>query len=118
MALEIAVSARPEGVLVQPVGPLVTGSAPSLHERVLAILSRSPRTVIVALDQVVDLDDAGISALVAINRRAGLMGTDLRFAEPRHEIARRIEDECLDRVFSMYPTLDAALKTEPPLKAG
>lgn len=118
MDLEIVVSERPEGMLVHPSGPLVTGSAASLHERVLAILSRSPRTVILALDQVVDLDEAGISALVAINRRAGLMGTDLRFAEPRHEIARRIEDDGLDRVFSMYPTLDAALKTEPPLKAG
>jgi anti-anti-sigma factor len=118
MDLEIAVSERPEGMLVQPVGPLVTGTAPLLHERLLAILCRSPRTVILAMDEVVSLDAAGTSALVAINRRAGLMGTDLRFAEPRYEIARQIENEGLDRVFSMYPTIDAALKTEQPRKAG
>ncbi len=118
MGLKVAVSERPEGMLVQPMGRLVGGTAGLLHERVLAILSRSPRTVILAMDQVLELDSAGISALVAINRRAGLMGTDLRFAEPRHEIALQIESEGLDRVFSLYPTIDAALKTEQVRKAG
>lgn len=118
MELNIVEVVRPEGMLVRPVGALVTETAPLLHERLLALLARSPRTMVLALDQLMELDATGVSALVAVNRRAGLMGTDLRMAEPRDNIAQRIETDGLDRVFSMYPTVDAALKTEPTAIAG
>jgi anti-sigma B factor antagonist len=101
--------------VVTVVGEVDLATSPALRTRLLELLLNNPRVIVVRLDQVPLLDSTGLTALLAVHRRASLLGVELRLAGPAPSPSKVLRITGLDEPFAVYPTLTDALRAS---KAG
>jgi anti-sigma B factor antagonist len=96
--------------VVTVIGEVDLATSPTLRTRLLELLLNNPRVIVVRLDQVPLLDSTGLTALLAVHRRASLLGVELRLAGPAPSPSKVLRITGLDEPFAIYPTLADALR--------
>ena len=108
-------SAAPSGrTVVSLRDGLDLAEAPALRERLIDVLHRGPDLLILDLSQVTSCDVAGLAVLIGTQRRARLLGIVMRLAAPSLPVAKVLRATGLERSFTIYPDLSAALTSERP----
>ena len=88
-----------------------------LRDELLALVNRGPEVLVADLTGTVSCDHGGADALVRAYHRASVNGTQLRIAAPSTLVRRILTVSGLDRLVSVYPSLEAALAARPPQAA-
>ena len=81
----------------------------AIREQLLAIVNKGPALLAADMTATVSCDYAGTDALARVHRRASASGSELRLAIASPTVRRVLSASGLDRMISMYPSLDAAL---------
>lgn len=96
-------------------------SAPTLRVNLLAAVKEYSTNLVVDMTGVTFIDSSGLGALVAAWRRARAEGGSVRLAGMRDHVRRVFDLTSLDRIFSIYNTVDAATRDttgEPRPRTG
>ena len=93
-------------------GDVDLASAPSLREHLTEITEAAPAFVVIDMADLEFIDSTGLGVLVGTLRRVRAAGGDVRLARARTGIARVFAVTGLDRVFSLYPSLDDAMNDQ------
>ncbi len=93
-------------------------SAAQLRELLLRVINRGAAVVIVNMTATESCDHAGVDAVARAYQRALVSGTQLRLVVRAPVVRRVIAIEGLDRLISVYPTLEAALAAGLPGPSG
>ena len=96
-------------IVVTPQGRVDVQTAPMLKEQLRELASADNLTIIVDLDQVDFIDSSGLSALVSGLKTLRERGGTLHISQPQPQARTALRLTLLDRVFSIFPTLDQAL---------
>jgi anti-sigma B factor antagonist len=90
-------------------GDLDLGTMPRLRDRLVRVISEHPgETVVLDLDGLGAIDDAGLGALVGALRRARVHGGDISLVCTSSELLDLFALTRLDRAFAIHPDLTAA----------
>jgi anti-anti-sigma factor len=84
-------------------------NADQIREQLLLIINRGAVVLIADLAATVSCDYSGTNALVRAYQRAAANGTDLRLVVIADVVRRVLRLSGLDRLVSIYPTLEAAV---------
>jgi anti-sigma B factor antagonist len=90
-------------------GEIDLSVAPSLRRRIFEAIDRPPARVALDLAHLQFIDSTGLGVLVGALRHARTADGELRLAEPTPAVARVLSVTGLDRVFSVFPTMDEAV---------
>ena len=101
-----AVIALPEHIDVSNAGPI--------REELLSVINRGAEALIADLTATISCDHAGADALVRAYHRAVISGTELRIAVTAQIVRRVLSLNGLDRLVSIYPSLEAATAARVP----
>lgn len=83
-------------------------NADQVREQLLLAINRGAAVLIADLAATVSCDYSGVDALARAYRRADASGTDLRLVISADVVRRVLSPSGLDRLISVYPTLEAA----------
>jgi anti-anti-sigma factor len=89
-----------------------------LREQLLVTLNRGAAVLIVDMSRTASCDHAGADALARAYQRATVAGSQLRLVVSDPLLRRLLSVEGIDRLVSVYPTLDAAIAAGRPNSAG
>ncbi len=92
------------------IGSLDIATAPTVRAALLEASERGDHRLIVDLTKLEFLDSTGLGALIGGQRRAKEFDGDVRLVASEGQILRLLRITGLLNVFSVYPTLDAALR--------
>jgi anti-anti-sigma factor len=109
MLLEFTDRLLPGCIIAEIRGEVDYGSAPALDQRLSAILTMRPPTVVLDLSCLTFIDCAALRVLVAAERRAAAYGTTLVLAALRPSVARSLQITGLDQRFSVFPAVAEAV---------
>lgn len=84
----------------------------ALKAEFLILAQPDVETLIVDLSEVTYVDSAGLSALLLAERQQSAHGGDVRLVGANQTVQSLLRLTQLDRVFSMYPTLEEAMNAE------
>ncbi len=93
-------------------------NAGQVREVLLSVINRGATTLIADMTMTLSCDHAGADAVIRAWRRATASGTELRLVVTAQIVARVLSLVGLDRIVSVYPSLDAALAAKLPGSAG
>ncbi|MEU7765774.1 STAS domain-containing protein [Nocardia sp. NPDC049190] len=112
-ALEVQARSAGDVLIVTVHGEIDMASAPQLQSALEQALLETPRTVVVDMSNVGFLGSAGLSVLLAASEATGPGG--LRVV-PSDAARRPIEVTALDRLLTVFDTIEAAVVGEktPP----
>jgi anti-anti-sigma factor len=112
----LSVLRRPAHTIARLRGELDIATAPALREPLTVLLRLRMPVPLLILDlaEVWFCDAAGLAVLIGTQRRATSLGTTLRLAAARPQVARVLHVTGLDRSLSIYPTVAAALAELAP----
>lgn len=96
-----AVATLPEHIDVTTAG--------RVRELLLSVINRGAVVLIVDMTATQSCDHAGVDALARAYQRAAVSGAQLRLVVPAPVVRRVMAIEGLDRLISIYPTLEAAI---------
>lgn len=99
-------------------GELDIAFAPVLREQLLSRLRPAASRLIVDLSAVRYADASGFAVLVGSGRRAALLGGWLRLAAPSLQVARALSATGVNRHFSIFSTVHAAISDHLELREG
>ncbi len=85
-----------------------------LRDRLLSVINRGAAVVIADLTDTVSCDHAGMDAIARACQRAAISGTRLRLVVTASVIRRVLAIEGLDRLVSIYPSVEAAAAADAP----
>ncbi len=105
-----AVVTLPEHLDVSNVG--------QLRERLLSVINRGAAVLIADMTRTASCDHAAVDAIARAYQRAAVTGTQLRLAAAAPVVRRVFGIEGLDRLVSVYPSVEAALAAAGPRPAG
>ena len=88
-------------------------NASEVRELLLTIINRGPVVLIVDMTGTASCDHAGVDALARAHQRAVASGTRLRLAVRAPMLLRVLGVEGIDRLISIYPSVEAALAASP-----
>lgn len=88
-----------------------------LRDELLGLVNRGPEVLIADLTGTVSCDHGGTEALVRAYHRASVNGTQLKIAACSPLVRRMLTVSGLDRLVSVYPSLEAALAARRPQTA-
>jgi anti-sigma B factor antagonist len=91
-------------------GSLDIATAPTVRAALLEASERGDHRLVVDLTKLEFLDSTGLGALIGGQRRAKEFDGDVRLVATEGQILRLLRITGLLKVFSVYPTLDAALR--------
>ena len=92
-------------------GRLDANTSPGFHEKLMATIATGASHVIVDLTEVVYLSSAGLRAFLAGAKKIAAQGR-LSLSGVRPHVAEVFEISGFDELFSFFPTLEQALKSE------
>jgi anti-sigma B factor antagonist len=95
-------------LVVTLTGEIDLDRAPAVRRQLLDCVKRQ-QDVLVDLSAVTYIDSSGIASLVEALQWAKRRGSDLRLVAVSAQAIRVFELARLDKVFSIHPTIDAAL---------
>jgi len=101
-----AVIALPEHIDVSNAGPI--------REELLSVINRGAKSLIADLTATISCDHAGADALVRAYHQAVISGTELRIVAAAQLVRRMLSLNGLDRLVSIYPSLEAATTARAP----
>ena len=104
-----AVVALPEHIDVSNAG--------QIREELLSVINRGAAAVIADMTATVSCDHAGADAVARAHQRAIVNGTQLRLVVIAPIVRRVLSLSGLDRLISIYPSLDAAVAAGAPAAA-
>lgn len=107
-AMTTSVTVHDDATVLTVAGEVDLATAPALENAIEATLGGEPPALIIDLLQVSFLASAGMAALVAAHHQAGAATRILLVAEGP-ATSRQLKLTNLDQVFTLHPTLDAAL---------
>jgi anti-sigma B factor antagonist len=108
--LTIGVEHGDAATLVVLRGDLDLATAPELRECLVEVIDESAR-IVVDLEAVDFLDSAGLGILVGGLKRARSRGGELELVSSSREVLKPLELTGLDRVFTIHPGRDSALRS-------
>jgi anti-anti-sigma regulatory factor len=89
-------------------------NAALIREELLSVINRGATTLISDMTATISCDHAGADAVARAFQRAVISGTELRLVVTA-QIVRRVRTlNGLDRLVSIYPSLEAATAARPP----
>ncbi len=103
-----SVSVHDEATVLTVAGEVDLATAPALENAIDATLGGKPAVFIIDLSKVTFLASAGMAALVAAHQRAET-ATSIYVVAHGPATGRQLTVTGLDKVFSMYTTLEDAL---------
>ncbi|WP_406277983.1 STAS domain-containing protein [Nocardia sp. NBC_00881] len=109
--LEVQVRSADDVVIVTVHGEIDMASAPHLQSALEEVMRETPPTVVVDMSNVGFLGSAGLSVLLAASAATGSGG--LRVV-PSVAARRPIEVTALDRLLTIFDTVEAALAADEP----
>ena len=114
--MELSLSTRTvaDTTVLEVGGEVDVYTAPRLRERLVELVDSGARSVIVDLRQVEFLDSTGLGVLVGALKRLRAVGGTLALACGHERLLKIFRITALDRVFSLYDTVDAALAADGP----
>ena len=80
-----------------------------LRERLLSVINRGAAVLIADMSRTVSCDHAAVDAITRASQRATVSGTQLRVVVTEPVVRRVLTIEGLDRLISIYPSLEAAI---------
>jgi anti-anti-sigma factor len=89
-------------------------NADQIREELLSVINRGATELIVDLTPTVSCDHAGADAVARAYQRGVISGTRLRLVVTAPIVRRVISISGLDRLISIYPSLEAAIAAEAP----
>jgi anti-anti-sigma factor len=92
--------------------------ADGLERAVARMAARQPRTIVVDLATVNDMDAAGIGALVSACRASHRHFVPFRLAHVPRRIRRLIAVTGLAQVMEMFDSIEAAVDLPPPVRSA
>jgi anti-anti-sigma factor len=84
-------------------------SAGQVRDMLLAVINRGAVVLVVDMSATQSCDHAGVDAIARAYQRATVSGTQLRLVVRAPVVRRAMAIEGLDRLVSIYPTLEAAI---------
>jgi anti-anti-sigma factor len=88
-------------------------TAGGVREQLLSVINRGAVVLIVDMTATQSCDHAGMDAIARAYQRAAVSGTQLRLVVGAQVVRRVVAIEGLDRLISIYPTLEAAIAAGP-----
>ncbi len=107
---QLAVVTLPEQIDVSNVA--------QLRDQLLSVVNRGAAVLIADMSATVSCDHAAVDAIARAYQRAAVNGTQLRLAAAAPVVRRVLSIEGLDRLVSVYPSVEAALAAGTPGPAG
>ena len=101
-----AVVTLPEDIDLSNVG--------EIREQLLTVINRGAAVLIADMTATISCDYAGAEAVIRAYRRAVMSGTDLRLVVTAQIVRRVLSCNGLDRLVSIYPSLEAAQAVRAP----
>ncbi len=89
-------------------------NVPQLREQLLSLINRGAAVLIVDMTVTASCDHAALDAVARAYQRAAVSGTQLRLVVTAPVVRRVLGIEGLDRLVSIYPTLEAATAAGTP----
>jgi anti-anti-sigma factor len=108
--MSLSVLSRPAVTIARLEGELDIATTPALRERLLSVVRPGVRLLVIDLSGVSFCDVSTLAVLVATQRRASRLGITVRLAAPRPPVAKLLRITGLDQCFTIYATLDDALR--------
>jgi anti-sigma B factor antagonist len=105
-----AVVTLPEHIEVANAGPI--------GEELLSVINRGAAALIADMTATLSCDHSGADAVVRAYQRALVSGTQLRLVVTAPAVRRVLSVNGLDRLISIYPSLDAAIAAGAPAAAA
>lgn len=109
--LEVSVKSKGGMTIVDIVGEVDLYSSPKLRSDLLNLTKSENEKILLDLSQVKYMDSSGVATLVEALQQAGKYGGKLKLANLRDAVKDVFELSRLDKVFDIYPTLEAAEKS-------
>jgi anti-anti-sigma factor len=85
-----------------------------LREQLLSVINRGAAVLIADMTRTASCDHAAVDAIARAYQRAAVSGTQLRLAVAAAVVRRVLSVEGLDRLVSVYPSVEAALAAGTP----
>jgi anti-sigma B factor antagonist len=104
--------------IVRVRGALDITAAPALRERLIGVLHRGTGLLVLDLSQVLSCDASGLAVLIGTQRRARLLGRELRLAAPSPAVAKLLRSTGLERSLTICQGRSGALSSEVDEPAG
>ena len=101
-----AVVALPEHIDVSNAG--------QIREELLSVINRGATALIADMTATISCDHAGADAVVRAHQRAVISGAELRLVVTEQIVSRMLRLNGLDRLISIYPSLEAATAAPAP----
>jgi anti-anti-sigma factor len=89
-------------------------NAGRLREQLLAVINRGAAALIADMTDTVSCDHSAVDALARAYQRAAVSGSQLRLVVVAPVVRRVLSIEGLDRLVSIYPSLEAAIAAGTP----
>ncbi len=96
-------------------GSLDVATSPSLRATLTEAAEREKHEIVVDLSHLEFLDSTGLGALIGAHRRASERGGSVRLVAQEGQILRLLRITGLLDVFSVYPSVEAALADDARL---
>jgi anti-anti-sigma factor len=109
--MNLSVLSRPAVTIASLEGELDIATTPALRERLLNVFRPGVRLLVIDLSSVSFCDVSALAVLVATQRRATRLGITVRLSAPRPQVTKLLRVTGLDQCFTIYATLDHALRT-------
>jgi anti-anti-sigma factor len=103
----------PQAVVTLPEHIDVSNVA-KLREQLLSVINRGAAVLIADMTRTASCDHAAVDAIARAYQRAAVSGTQLRLAVAASVVRRVLSVEGLDRLVSVYPSVEAALAAGTP----
>lgn len=113
MDLSLATRAVGDVTVLQVGGEVDIETSARLRERLVGLIEGGSRKVVVDLQQVDFMDSTGLGVLVGALRRLRAVNGTLALVCERESLLKIFRITALDRVFSIHPTVDAAIGADP-----
>ena len=99
-------------------GQVDVSNVGQLRDRLLAVINRGAAVLIADMTDTASCDHAAVEAVARACQRAGINGTQVRLVVTAPVVRRVLSLEGLDRLVSIYPSLEAATAAGHPAQAG
>jgi anti-anti-sigma factor len=95
-------------------GRVDVSNVDQLRDRLLSVINRGAAVMVVDMTDTVSCDHSAVEAIARACQRAAINGTRLRLVVTAPIVRRVLIIEGLDRLVSIYPSLEAAITSEVP----
>ena len=109
--LQIKVERTTPASLVTPVGEIDLGRSPTLRQELGVVIAEQPRHLVVNLAEVSYMDSSGVATLVEALQQCRAANIVLTLCAMQDRVRSIFEIARLDMVFSIKPTVAAALES-------